>query len=393
MAPTQRAYDALDARKTALLRPFYAKLAVRDTTPVDWVAFGDSTTEGARQTSPQTRWVGRALKQLRQRMVQAPVGGFGYVPCWYSTGDMQDTSPSAFWRSGAPTSASLSSATRGNYGLARRSLAMSGSTSDKSVLTLTSGTVYASTAVDLFYARANTPTSGLDVYLDDIQLTSIVTQITAGQEFAGAKYRISGLAAGDHVIEARATGQVAYFEGWMLYNGDETAGIRLWEAGASGSTTLWHAQASVAGKGSPTFVYSYDNLTAIQPCLVTVMLGINDYWQSTQQQTPAEYATNLTQIIANIRGACTVDPAIVLMTQWERGNVGTTPPHAWSEYTAALYGVVAADNGVLLFDGGKRFPTGPATTAYNLMFGDLIHINDTGGGYLADQFVNWIMPR
>lgn len=386
----QTTADTIDARKTALLRTSYAKLGMRDSVPCDWMAIGDSTTEGARQTNAQARWVGRALKQLRSRLGQTATGGFGYIPAWYSTGDQQTPSPVTYWSNGSATSGS--SAARGNYGLGRRSLVMNGNSSQKSVLTLTAGTPYASTSVDVIYAKTVNSTAGIDIYLDDVLLTSINTVVTAGNTSAGNRYRISGLAGGSHVIEVRATGGVDYFEGYMLYNGDETSGLRLWEAAASGSTSLWHATASIAGKDSPNFVYSYDNLVKIQPSLVTIMLGINDYNDGTgQQQTPAQYQANLVQILANIRSACTVNPSIVFLIQWQRG--GTAQPNPWDAYKAAAYSVAAADGGVAVFDLSKRFPPGVQTTALSLINADLVHITDTGGAFVADAFVNWFLPR
>lgn len=400
MAATVRAYDALDARKRSMLRTFHARCANINGAPIDWLAVGDSTTEGARHVGgAPSRWENRAVTLLRSRLGQTAPGGLGYVPAWYSTGDQQTPSPCQPSTTGTQAAGGWGTQTRGNYGLGRRCLPLAGSAPvgpSKVTLTLTAGTATACTSVDVIYGRANTATSGLDIYLNGALQTSVPANITSGSEVGGLRYRLTGLGGLSHTIEARATGATAYLEGFMLYNGDETSGLRLWEAAASGSNSAWHDAIKPANKGTPNFIYVYDNVVALQPALVTVMLGINSFYNGTSQtETPSTYAANLTSLVSTIRAACATPPAIVFLHQWERGPASSTSglTHPWSAYVDAARGVAAADGSIAEHDLSLRFPPGIQTAALGLIHADQTHQVDVGSTFIANSFINWIAPN
>ncbi len=380
--------DATAAIKMSLLRPFKAKMALRNSAPVNILCLGDSTVEGARCTNAQTRWQGRLRDMLRSRLGQSVAGGFGYVPAWYSTGDQQTPSPSQFSSTISHTGSGQS---RGTYGFGRRCLAMN--PGDVSTLTIPVTGPYKSTSADVMWAKASTSATSIVIKLDGTQVYTAATN--SGSPAGAQTYRVAIPQDGaQHVITVEATGQVLYFEGWFLYNGDESSGIRVIDGAASGAPSSWFSYTSASSGGNQNFML--DNVLWATPALITLMVGINDFYNSTAQlATPAQYLANLQTAISNIRAKLVGQvPPIIIMRQYERGPTGSTAslPYQWAAYSAAIDQLIAADPSLLLYDFQARMPPGVQTSALGLINAiDLTHLTDTGGGYLADDFVSFLV--
>lgn len=197
-------------------------------------------------------------------------------------------------------------------------------------------TTFTGTAVDVIVTKK----SGGGVLTVDVD--GVITTINTANatEVVGVTHRVGGLTAGAHTLKLSSTGTVL-FEGIMVYNGDETKGIRLWEAAHVGYNT-------VSFTANTKWADSADAL--MTPDLAFIALGLNDF--KAQTITPAIFKTNLQTIITKVRQA-NPDVSIVLHNSWERGDVAS-PTYPWADYLKAIDEVVAEDGSILLVDLNAR---------------------------------------
>jgi lysophospholipase L1-like esterase len=310
------------SRRTAALRAYHTALAKRATTPVDILTIGTSITEGTKATAFANRWVDLLRDKLRAKWQPAAIaGGRGYVSANYAN---PPDSGQAFTQAGGSFSTS--------FGLGRRTrfLTASGHT-----LTL----VFTGTGLDLFYAKGNS--GNFTITVDGGAPTTVSwTTIPAVD---GIVSQVRGLSVASHTVVIAWVSGVVLINGAMVYNGDEAAGIRTWEGGHGGAESALYVDPAI-----PRWI---DNVATIQPDLVVIELGTNDYAAA---RGSTSLIANLQSLVANIRAVCTVAPSIVLVVNHDRGDV-VAPPVAWSSYVAAIYTYAAADGNVALFDIDDRF--------------------------------------
>lgn len=345
---------------TTRLRAFRAALGNRSTTPVDILCVGDSMTEGYSASIPSKRWIDRLLAQLRTTYQPAGiVGGEGYVPGFYVSTTMTDR----FVLSGS--------------GLPREDLGGLGErTHTLTAINATLTFTFTGTGLDVLYAKG--PTAGSVGWKIDAGSETVVNT-NAGTISGGNVIQIRGLSAGAHTLVLRNTaGGSVYVEGCYVYNGDETLGVRLWEAGHSGTQTDDIA--------TPNGINWFDSVTPVQPDLVTVFLGLNDYGSNSQPRlTPATVAANLTSIVTQIRAKCTNPPSVLLVLPYERSVLVPPTLATWSEYRTAIEGVAAADGSMALLDLADVIGSFNPSDPFNLDYaGDLLHTNDAGHQMIAD---------
>jgi lysophospholipase L1-like esterase len=359
---------ASDVKRWQALRRFHAALAARSSTPVDIVCMGTSVTEGyadVATSSHQLSWVSRFREALRARFQPAEVaGGYGYHPArWAASYTPSDTFASS-------TVSSVSTA----WGLGQRALILN-SGSHFVELTATC------TAVDLMYAQAAT-TGSFRWNVDGGSFTTVAT--ANAQTLGGRSTRISGLSAASHVIRVEWTaGGSVVFEGFMIYNGDESAGVRMWNAG--------HASWQASDFANASTLAHYASFQLPQPDLVVLELGTNDYFGTSAKKTAAQFATDLATIITTIRANVTVAPSIVLVPVYDR--TVTSPLDPWSSYVAAMYAAAAADSAICVFDVQKRFNTGAAGTGNGLISTGTIHPSAAGHQHWADALAAFVSPN
>ena len=120
---------------------------------------------------------------------------------------------------------------------------------DVSTLTIPATGSYKSTNVDVMWARASTSATSIVIKLDGTQVYTAATN--SGPPAGAQTYRVAMPQDGaQHVIVVEVTGQVLYFEGWFLYNGNENSGIRIIDGGASGAPSSWFSFTSASSGGT-----------------------------------------------------------------------------------------------------------------------------------------------
>lgn len=318
------AHDALDGRLSdATLNATYAPSSVAPdpalsrfhaALPAGTVRvlnIGHSITEGARAAAPGERWTDIALAKLRGTFQPAGVkGGFGYIP---ATATYPELLPSTWAFTGT------AAASTNGTGLARYAMEMqSGSTAS---LTFTG------TGLRLMhttYSGGPTVTVSIDgVPAGNIAAASGTTNFAASTSYIG-------LTPGVHTITLSTPG-LFVLEGALIYDGDDAAGIRSWNAGHAGDQIGTYLTGNPATRIPPVY-------TAIAPDLVTIQFGVNEYRNNTAVAT---FGTNLGALIDQVRTSVGSDVSILVLGDAEPLHAGT-PTAPWSEYAAKAAEVAAA---------------------------------------------------
>lgn len=363
----------LEAQRATALRPFWAALANRAAAPVDILAVGHSYVEGVHSSSVNRTMPAFLRDGLRNRFPVAGVaGGFGY-----------HTTPFISYFTDDPLVNTGGTADLAN-GLGRKARSMT-ATGHKRVLTFTG------TGVDIFYSKFTTGGTGY-YSIDGGAQTTFATANSVGglgafHTLDGQRIQITGLTAGSHTVEVGwSSGGPVFSEGFMIYNGDETKGIRIWNGGHSSQQSNYFND-----NVNSAWVQT---VSVIQPALVVLTLLCNDFAGATTSIASATSKANLQNLIGQIRAKCTKPPSFVLCTEFERvaaGGAAAIEP--WANYVAAAKQIAAADSSVVVWEMGPRFGQGPFAAATTVVDPDLIHPSDAGHQLWADGLVSFLSPR
>ena len=328
---------------------FEALLLACGTTPVDAVCIGDSITEGQQASNVGARWV-EVLANHLGATYDAGHTTARYYPVLFG---VSFTNPANPW-----TSAGL--VRRDDWGLGRRAVAIEG--------TDTASITFSGTGFRLVWARH--PTHGTFSY--SVDAGAPVNVDASGAAGGGKMTTVSGLADTSHTLALAAVSGTSLIEGILETDGNETTGIRLWEAGHGG----YKASDYLA---SSTWL---DPIATIQPQLVTLMLGTNDYSAGVAKAT---FKSQMTTLIANIRAVITTPPSFLLMAAYQAHIPSITVP--WSDYVDALSEIAVADGDITFFShvpsfGGYIDPPGGG-----LIDADRVHASDSGNQLISDNIV------
>lgn len=362
---SKRGQQSLETQRARALRVFYAALADRRSNPCNIVVMGDSMTEGQGATAWGNRWVDRFRDQMRQKFpVTGVTGGVGYIS---TTNGLSGVSSSIF-----PVAHSGTVTTNSQSGPKKRSRAFSASGH------ITTWTVVG-TAVDLVYWQG-TSTGTVKWSVDGGSTTNQST--VGGSSASGTTFRISLGTAGVHTVTVEWVSGTSYIEGLIVYNGDETTGVRVHEAGRSGfSAYQWdqvnHENASTAWARA---------VGQLNPHLLIIALGINDWAQSTANGgaagTAADYKTYLKSLIADVRSNTTIDPSIMLLSYATPNASPYDTAYSFEQYADVCEQIAAEDAEVCTLNLGLRIPkvSGDALSLYS----DTTHFTDKGHALAAD---------
>lgn len=345
------------AKITRALARFYDALASVADTPVDiMVGPTDSIGDGLAATSFTKKFSAVLRDRLRNAFQPDGIaGGTGYTDFW-NQGAFPDhpvvlTNP----------------VVNQQYGLGLQSLVM---------YQLTENIVITDTFTSADLAIRTAPGAGFVFYtVDGGAPVAVDADAPAGE----ATLTIGPLAAGEHeiVLYGGITPDPVTYEGVMLYNGDEAAGIRVWEAGQSG----YRAEQYVA---SPTWAEAVER---VQPALVVLPIGSNDYAIG---RTAAETRDDIETIIALIRANTSVAPSIVLLAYYDREHLGT---ETWADFQNMYGSIAAADDDVAWLDMTDDFGPWTEDDRGGLTDpGDLTHPTDAGHFLIGSALYEFVTP-
>lgn len=331
---------------------------MRDSAPCNILCLGDSITEGAHATSRSRRWTARLLTNLRN--AYPTLGGEGFLPPrWASASHTQP--PPATLVGGPGTDVT--------FGLGWRCATIQ---SGKSITWDVVGT-----SADIHYARG--ANSGVFAVSVDggpptIHATSNPTTTDDGV------LRVDLGPSGPHSLTvAWSSGGTVYVDGIVVYDGDESAGIRMHEAGHFGYTTTGIRQRMDHN------VYFDQRLATVAPALVIVAAGINDMSNSIN---PATTQANLEAMVDHLN-TVTPHPSICLVGYYQRSGSFDYP---WSDYQDVYRAVEAANDRVTFYDHSLRLPTYDTDPDLALM-ADGVHPADAGHAYLAACLADFLAPK
>jgi lysophospholipase L1-like esterase len=326
-------------------------VANRNSQPATWVAWGDSFTEGQGASKRSDRWIDEALGSLRSTYPTTGVtGGAGYLPSFYAT-----YGPDSTWM---PFTSSGGSHIWEYWGGSLGNRIVNMSAGGYETFTVTG------TSVDILYSQG---AGGTFSYRVDSGAPVSVS--TSGGYDPSSHVHVSFATPGTHTVTITGVSGTSYLEGLMVYNGDESKGIRLYDAAHTGATTD-HFTSSMWDQAEITATAKAD--------LVTIALGANDYLSGSE--TPAGVTANLQGMIDSIRSKAsthsTHQPSIAVVVPWNFSAYGTINGYTWGDFADAIRDVAAADSSVALLD---LTSTGsPAGVGGGLYASDGLHPSDSG---------------
>ncbi len=349
-------------------RTFRAALADRANSPVDILAFGDSIVTGAQASSMDKRWLNRLRDALRAQYQPAGVpGGEGYVQMnsTYNSPWTNSTSP-------APTDPvdGFSQSTSGGFGIGGRDYAS----------TAYSELTFYGTGVNVHYRKASgagTFTVSVDSAVSGTGYALV--NASNGSTVNGSVQAVTGLTAGKHTLRITGTTGTVHIEGVVLFNGDESKGIRVYDGGRSGISTVFYNSTNTRWQGA---------VTAVQPDAVVFMLGTNDYRLAGTK--PHEIVANVISLVTSIRAACTIPPSVLILLPFLPSNNSATAPYL------AYYDAIMRAAGVLgdvdVLDFYHLFGSDIQANVHGLLNADLTHPSDKGYQFMADTIAGRLAP-
>lgn len=353
--------DAADLREFAsipALRPFQAALAGRAYAPVDILSITDSIGEGQGATTLERRYQSRLRDRLREQFPTSGVaGGRGFIKAdWYTN----SFTPPAI----ATGATNVRDRTRGPGGSTYR-LKAGGDVTFSGI---------AGTSFRVFFWLASGGTGLVEV--DGVAQTSLTTNPGGTQGALSSSY---ALTAGNHTIKITQSGSGDVFiSGIMVYNGDEAAGIRIWDAGHFG-----YSSSDLVTSPPANWVGQISNLS-----LVNYEIGTNDF---KLPNSPAVFKSNLQASIDNLRTV--VSPPIILTAWVERSDAAATKVAEWQAYVDAMWDIAINDPSGLItvVDLTKRlYPVAGAPSGW---YPDAVHPTDRTHALIAENILAAVSPR
>jgi hypothetical protein len=344
------------------LREFIARSATSAAAPSDVLVACCSHGEGTGAGSFGNRYVDLLFARMRREFQpRTIVGGRGYLPAKYSE----------FTIPGPATVYGGADSGNNGFGLGGRSLYIA---SDNAGIRYDAAAPLGQlngTSFDVVYLPLGNGGS-ITVTIDGVAQTAFST-VGAQAEFAIKRFTFA--TPGKHDVTVAHTNGTAniVLNGVIEYNGDETAGLRFWDASHFGWSTdtylnnlvypgAWQAQ---IGK--------------IKPALIGTDLHVNDYLNNIPV---ASMVANYQKLIGDANNGATFPPSVVIVHAFEPKHSGT-PLASWDAYLAGLGQLRSLfPNQVTVVDLSKVMPKPDADTT-GLYLTDKIHHTAKGHGLQA----------
>lgn len=317
-----RRFNSQADKRARALRHFHKKLAAGGRVSV-LAGPSDSITVGLGATSISKRWTS-VLRDTLRTDHGYPAGGMGYVDLWN-----QAAFPDHPVTAVAPV-------VNTDFGLGRRSLTMANGVS------YFTATLPVCTGFDIVYTGTHNGATGLMQYSVDGGAVQVVNTGDDANTSGGHIHAVSGLSATTHtLLLAWQSGPGVIVEGLMLYNGDKTTGVHMWEGGRSGFRAADYV-------GANTF-WAQSVQAAADPDLVILPIGSNDFATG---RTVTQTKADLEAILATLDTVITHDFSVVLVPYYDRATSGSG---AWSDFVAMYHDVADANDHVCVCDLGPAF--------------------------------------
>lgn len=339
-------------------------------TPVKWMAIGDSITEGTGVTTHAETWLNLAAKKVREAYptidgTTIPGNAVVTQHGWTPIAQTSSTMVSPWVGAGSFSSAS-------SFGFRHTK-----STSISSSATLTA--TVTGTDIDVWWTQGPS-TVAFTVWVNGVLKATLGT--SSASVTSGFKSRITMGAAASYTVQIKgnAAASSSFINGVTVYNGNYSSGLVTINAGVHGyKTTEWNVSTAHAN-----WIQDYGTL---DPHLVTIMLGANDY---SSVIGPATFQTNLNNMINSIRTNNSNWPTILLMSCYKE-NFTYTP--IWEQYEYSME-KVALDQGCAYVDLRTLLPD-PGSAAANAAgyYADAIHLAAPGDEKVATELANILIAR
>lgn len=350
------------------LTKYKAKLATASTSPCNIIALGDSNTEGTGSSVVTNRWQTKLQTELRYRHAILQGATFPWLPTYPRT-----TSP------GMPVSVSGDVAVYADRGLGWKAGIINAGGS----VTFT----FTGTSFELLMLKGSV-TGVMTVQIDGGAPVNYDTNSVSNPPTTAVyKWASGALTPGAHtVIVSRSatstTGQGIYLNGMMTYNGDETAGIRVLDAGYHGMNSTLMTSARLDQLVS--------NVTAIGNIgAIIANIGTNDMGNSIPVAT---YKTNMELLVSKLRGGGYTGTIVLQNCYKGSGRDEAT----WQTYGKVLNDIAALDADIAYFDWRMRMPDIPSP--YNASSGlgffyDTLHMADPGQQFISSVLADYLSLR
>jgi lysophospholipase L1-like esterase len=235
------------------------------------------------------------------------------------------------------------------------------------------------TSIDVWHAKG-TASGTFTVKVDGVQVGGNYGG-TAAATSSGYKQRVSLGSAGSHtvVITNNSAGTV-YINGVTVFNGNENAGLTHVNAGRHG----WTSSNWVTTANHPNWD---EDIAALNPHLVTILLGANDYTGLTGRNA---YKENLRVVVDKIRDSQQYWSSICLVACFKRSESATP---SWEHYEFAMQSL-AAEMGLGFLDLREIMPdVGSAEAVSNGYYVDTVHPGAAGYTRMADEISEYFLAR
>ena len=345
------------------LAPWTSALANRETAAAKALIVGDSISAGTGATAWEKTLPVRLQAILRERHpIAGTLGGDGYIP----------TSPNGVTTTGTNSGGTVVGYANA-HGLGRQNLQLE--TAD-----YFEWPAKFCDRVKIYYGKATLSGGGI-VSIDGVDAVTLSSLDTTASD--GYVWDSGALTLGWHTVRVRATSAFVFIlEGAEFMNGDNSKGVHVY----SGSQFGLKAQ-DFAAAGA---VRHWEVVATIQPQLVIVNLGVNDW--SASARTPAQYLADIDTILATIETTITGLYSVVLVQPYKpsRAAPGTDPD--WLEMRAGL--LARAVGNVTLWDMDAGWPllVADGSTSAGLMWEGTypLHPSDLGHEYQAQQLAKLV---
>lgn len=357
-------------------------------------AFGDSVTEGQSQLTDTTaykkRWTEIVVAHLRDRyptvgeIVRPDIPNFVPIDCYSTFPSLWSTAGSSSPLTTKGASANARSFSNG----ATATLHIPVGVSEVRISTF-GGSSFAAWALSIDGAA-------------DSASTYLPSQ-TSGSTRAFLSEAVTLNPGVPHKIVLTAGNGTNWLSGAFCFSGNESKGVRLFNAGHSGSRVK---QYITANDGTNYGWIDTSNPTqasngmscwdAYPPDLVLMGHMLNDYSSAAGDGSAANFKTDIQTVIAAIKARySTRQISFVLLSTYERFASPKADP--WSAFVAAKKEIAETDDDACHFDWGQRMPKAiyNASPAQELgIYADSAHPTIPKGYVLmGDTLTGFLLPR